>query len=555
MTATTPSPPTRIHNGADKALTLALSLAQAEKAILEFSKNQIDAIVDTDGHAYLLRPAQEDLRRNERRLQAVIDSLPDVLTVVDRSGIILSQSKAVTRVFGYEPDELVGRNIFELVYGKDMDRFYDTFFGFIEGIHDTDTVQLRHPLRAGSYRLVEASIHKVQNNDSAVAVLCFHPLSDPKGMPLSLPSDRLADVLECYQGQIFAEWSLQAIKLFPGLDLDKLTITDHLQEVIAEIIRDLAQQQKGDFSSKSMLANPEARLARRFHEGLNFGTIVAKYNLVRSAFITVAERHHVSISGEAAHIINGWIDGAVRRAVVAFAAQQALVRQERDKEHLTFIAHDLRMPLNAISLLAEELKLGLDEDAMIETGDLFEVLNRNIQHVEDLIKRVVEKKASESNLGTSFQPLCSTFELGPLVQGLIRDLGSVSSRHSIEVVQEIPAGLTLYADIGLISEVLRNLLDNACKYTAHGRVLVKAWNDAAAVTCVVSDNGAGISPEMLPHIFDKHITDPNKQGTGLGLAIVKQIVVAHGGKVRADSTFGAGAAFRFTIPSAIPGSL
>jgi signal transduction histidine kinase len=74
--------------------------------------------------------------------------------------------------------------------------------------------------------------------------------------------------------------------------------------------------------------------------------------------------------------------------------------------------------------------------------------------------------------------------------------------------------------------------------------------DGATVTCLVRDDGAGIPPEMLGKVFDKRATDPAHKGKGLGLTIVKQIMEAHGGTVKAESTRGAGATFSFTIPAA-----
>lgn len=280
------------------------------------------------------------------------------------------------------------------------------------------------------------------------------------------------------------------------------------------------------------------------------GEVVAEYNLLRVAFNTVAERHGVYVAGDAARIINHRIDEAVRLAVMSFAAQQALIRKEQDDEHLAFIAHDLRTPLNAVSLLVEELKYGMDQKALAESGDLFESLKRNLARVGDLIKKVLETRAQPSGAGSSFRPERRTFDLWPLVQRLILDLRAVASKNEIEVVNEIPRTLTVFADAGLVSQVFQNLLGNAFKYAASGRVTVSAQKQAGNVTCVVRDNGAGIPLEMLSKVFDKLATDPDMEGTGLGLAIVKQIVEAHGGTVSAESVHGAGATFSFTIPLA-----
>lgn len=361
--------------------------------------------------------------------------------------------------------------------------------------------------------------------------------------------DHVARLFASCQEEVINEWRVQAEELLHELNLDKPTITDHLPDVVAEITRDLALGRYGTLSEEHTRGSPPVHGVQRFHDGLDVGEVVAEYNLLRTAFITVAERHDLYIVGEAARIINHRIDEAVRLAVMAFAAQQALIRKEQEDEHLAFIAHDLRTPLNAVSLVVDQLRQGLDEKAIAQAADLFDVIRRNLRRVEDLVKHVLDTKAQPSAFGSSFQPECRTFELWPLVQRLVIDLESVSSEHGIEVVNEIPRVLAVWADAGLISQVFQNLLGNAFKYAARGRVVVSAREEAGMVTCVVHDNGAGIPLEMLAKVFDKSATDPEKTGTGLGLVIVKQIVEAHGGSVSAESVHGAGATFTFSLPS------
>lgn len=368
-------------------------------------------------------------------------------------------------------------------------------------------------------------------------------------VPEACTAEHLAEVFGRCQEEIITEWRVEAGQLLRALKLDKPTITDHLPDVIAEITRDLALSREGILSVEHQRGSPPAHGVQRFHDGLDVGEVVAEYNLLRVAFITVAERHGLYVVGEAARIINHRIDEAVRLAVMSFAAQQALIRKDQEDEHLAFIAHDLRTPLNAVSLLIDTLKEGLDAKAITEAGDLFEIVARNLNRVEDYIKKVLDLNLQPSATGSSFRPERRTFELWPLVQRLILDLRSVSSKHDIEVLNEIPRRLTMHADAGLISQVFQNLLGNAFKYAASGRVVVSANENGDGVNCVVRDSGAGIPLEMLAKVFDRSATDPEKEGTGLGLAIVKQIVDAHDGTVTAESTHGAGATFSFTIPA------
>lgn len=357
---------------------------------------------------------------------------------------------------------------------------------------------------------------------------------------------QLAEIFSASREEIIAEWRVQTGELLRELNLDKPTLTDHLPDLIAEITRDLARGRHGSIADEQTRGSPPVHGVQRFHDGLDVGEVVAEYNLLRVAFITIAERHGLYLVGEAARIINQRIDEGVRMAVTSFAAQQAIIRKEQENEHLAFIAHDLRTPLNAVSLLIDELKF--ERDSKGGSKEIFEILRRNLQRLEDLIKRVLDTKVQPSGAGTSFHAELRTFELWPLVQRLIIDLDSVSSQHEIVVVNKIPPALTVYADAGLISQVFQNLLGNAFKYAARGRVVVSAEEASGAVACVVHDNGAGIPLEMLANVFDKMTTDPEKAGRGLGLAIVKQIVEAHGGTVTAESVHGRGAAFSFTIP-------
>lgn len=361
--------------------------------------------------------------------------------------------------------------------------------------------------------------------------------------------EHLAEFFGPCQEEIIEEWRLQARKLLRERNLDHPTITNHLPDLVAEIIRDLALSRTGSISEEQTRGSPPVHGVQRFHDGLDVGEVVAEYNLLRIAFVTVAERHGYYLVGDAARIINLRIDQGVRLAVMAFAAQLALIRKEQEEEHLAFVAHDLRTPLNAISLLIEELKSSLDEKALTDAGDLFEILGRNVERIGTLIKKVLETNVQPSGAGSSFRPELRRFELWPLVQRLIVDLRAVSSKDDITVVNEIPRALTVCADAGLLSQVFQNMLGNAFKYAAQGRVIVSAREDAGTVTCTVHDNGAGIPLEMLAKVFDKMATDPTKEGTGLGLAIVKQIVDAHGGTVSAESSHGAGATFTFTIPT------
>jgi len=153
----------------EKAITLALTLAQAESAIEAFAAGQIDAIVDADGKTYLLRPAQERMRQNEARLQTVLDSMADVVTVVNRGGTVISQNRAANLILGYGPDGLVGLSLFDFIHVEDLPQFFSAFFNVIENFRPQAIVAFRLRLQDGSYRLLEATVNSLRD----VSVTCI----------------------------------------------------------------------------------------------------------------------------------------------------------------------------------------------------------------------------------------------------------------------------------------------------------------------------------------------------------------------------------------------
>lgn len=156
----------------DKAITLALSLAQAERAIEVFTSGQVDAIVDSDGRAYLLRPAQERLRQSEAHTQALLDSSPDVITVVNREGLILSQSRAAFRTLGYWPAESVGKILFDFIHSDDLLRLRSALFGVLDEFQTGALVEFRYQTRMGEYHALEATIGRLSEWAGSAILIC-----------------------------------------------------------------------------------------------------------------------------------------------------------------------------------------------------------------------------------------------------------------------------------------------------------------------------------------------------------------------------------------------
>jgi len=180
VTDTIRNPSSRPAHPAEKVLALALGLAHAENELRAFTSDQVDAIVDLDGHPYLLRPAQERLRQNEERLQAVFDSGSDLIMVISSGGLIVSQSLAARRLLGYGKAELVGQNLFNFVHDDDQQQLYSRFQNVIRGFIIYSIVEFRHRTRDGSYRMLEATVSKLREASVASVVLTCRDISERK---------------------------------------------------------------------------------------------------------------------------------------------------------------------------------------------------------------------------------------------------------------------------------------------------------------------------------------------------------------------------------------
>ena len=362
---------------------------------------------------------------------------------------------------------------------------------------------------------------------------------------------RLASVIRRERDVLLSRWREQVRPLPSAKNLDTPTLTDHVPAFIDELAN--AFQSVSDETIPEALAagsSPSHGL-QRWQDGFDIIEVVAEYNILRSCIHDLADDHGLNLQGKAFHILNRVFDEAIGVAVQTFATQQALEVQRRREEYLAFVAHDIRTPLNAISLAARVLELAQTKPGGgAETAKMLKTLHRNVQQLGVLVEKVL-KESEHIRTETGVKLERREFDLWPLVESLVYDLHPVAGTASTQLVNQIPVDLSVYADASLLKRVFQNLVANAIRYTPRGEVVIGAREIEAesVVECWVSDNGAGIPEDRLGSIFEKFEADAERDdGSGLGLAIVKTFVEAHGGKVSVESRHGAGSSFRFTLP-------
>jgi two-component system, OmpR family, phosphate regulon sensor histidine kinase PhoR len=288
----------------------------------------------------------------------------------------------------------------------------------------------------------------------------------------------------------------------------------------------------------------------RWQAGFDVTEVVAEYNILRICVQELAEAHGMILSGKAVRIVNTLFDEAAGRAVKAFETMMTIELRHRHEERIAFVLHDLRTPLEAVSLATTLLDRSLASDARTAPVDsALSVLRSNIDRLNDRVRHVLK---SEAGIGRAFQPQFTLLNLREQVEEIVRDLSPIATLSGTRVTNDVPANIEIHGDARLLAQVIQNLLSNALKFTSKGSVLIGALQeDDGTVKCWVTDTGEGIEPGRIDRVFERFETDgpPEQRGIGLGLSIVKEIVELLGGEVSVESQIGEGSTFTFVIPS------
>jgi len=307
-----------------------------------------------------------------------------------------------------------------------------------------------------------------------------------------------------------------------------------------------------DSSGEVILTNAPARNI------LKNGTVPELTTLFQEVLAN-GERGAVEIDLNGAHLLaqcsplrHG--DGAVFGAVAVLQDITALRQLEQmRRDFVANVSHELRTPLTSIQGIIEGLIDGVIPAA--EAGRYLRVAHGESLRMNRLVQDLLDLAALEA--GRADWELHAV-ELGEILDRVEIRLQAPRSEKGLAIRREVPPDLPpLLANENRLEQVLTNLVENAVRFSPPGGEITVAAEKRPhnRITVTVRDQGPGIPPEDLPHVWDRFYRVEKSRaretgGTGLGLAIVKQIVEAQGGEVAVESSPGEGASFFFTLPAA-----
>ena len=495
------------------------------------------------------RSAEEAVREAAVRLKAIVDTAVDGIFTMDDRGIVESMNPAAERIFGRAHEEVVGRGFSVLMPEPDADE-YDgtlesylrtgepTIIGTIRQVHGRRKDGSVFPMelavsesRLGMRRLFTGIVRDITEYNRAVAerVRLLGELEAERALLNTLLDN--APV-----GFGFFDRGLRYVRLNPALaEFNGLPVEAHLGRTIRDVLPRMSPEV---IDALRRVLDTGARIVNREFRAETPRT-PGRPRYWLCSFYPV-KTPDGSVLGAGAVVTD--IDDRKRMEEALKEADQ------RKDQFLAMLAHELRNPLAPISNAAQIMKVqGLN-------GPNFDwsvkVIEDQVKHmtrmVDDLLdvsritrgKVVLQKEPVELETVVSLAVEASR----PLIEDYQHRLTVALPEHPV----------LLEVDPARMAQVLSNLLNNAAKYTDEGgEIALVAEPRGRDVAIRVRDNGTGIAPELLPHIFDMftqadQTLSRSRGGLGIGLTLVRSLVEMHHGRVTARSR-GPGLGSEFTV--------
>jgi signal transduction histidine kinase/ActR/RegA family two-component response regulator len=306
---------------------------------------------------------------------------------------------------------------------------------------------------------------------------------------------------------------------------------------IAEVSKQLSQERAGDPLTEIREQNQE---------------------LVRSLSEIQARQEELTA-------LNAELENTNRGVVALYAeldarAEQLKSASELKSRFLSNMSHEFRTPLNSILALARLLLDEVDGPLAYEQRRQVDYIRKSAESLTDLVNDLLDIAKVEAGK-VDVRPVSFTVE--ELFGGLRGALKPLQTSDAVSLVFEEPSSEigALHTDEGKVSQILRNFVSNALKFTELGEVRVAASRDATSgvITFSVQDTGIGIAPEHQASIFEEFVQVENPlqqraKGTGLGLPLSRKLAELLAGKVALESAPGRGSTFTLSIPSTYPAS-
>ncbi len=361
------------------------------------------------------------------------------------------------------------------------------------------------------------------------------------GMLLLQSADRGGLVVQCTVG--LDKESLSQFVFAPGGNSSSGSISESTDTGQKDIVREAVNAfLRSDALSSKAQSSISAEV---FHRNQHIGSLVMVSFQDVQAFSESDRRLLQAIAD--------YVAIAIERAQLTEEAEEARALHEADRlrsQFISSVSHELRTPLTLIKGYSTSL-LRQDISWDGETQQEFlQIIDEKTDELRDLIDKLLQSAKLEAGaLKLEKEPVI----IPRLAQRVVEDTALRAKKHKV-TLEFAPSFPVVEADVRCMEQVLRNLVENAIKYSPEGGEIVIAGEvKDGKIVVSVSDEGVGIPPEHRDKVFERFyrvysLLTHSTPGSGLGLSITKGHVEAHGGDVWLESTVGKGSKFYFSLP-------
>ena len=390
-------------------------------------------------------------------------------------------------------------------------------------------------------------------------------------------SMRLSAFIEQHKESIVQSWEDFARTISPPvLTMDSEGLRDHISLILDTIIVDLdtpqtpheqTRKSRGEAPDANAPSHAQTHAAERLASGYTVFQLISEFRAMRASVLRLWAANSPAVTWSDADDVtrfNEAVDQALAESVMRYAtlvestirmqkiAEVELRQSNQQKDDfLAMLAHELRNPLAPIRTAAQLLGTLPGDEMMVQQASA--IIVRQMSHLTHIVDDLLDiSRITRGLVKLHTEPL----DVKLIVSSAVEQARAlIEARHHQLVLKPGSTPAFVEGDKTRLVQVLSNLLNNAAKYTPHnGKIVLSLGVCEDHVHFTVSDNGSGIAPDLMSHIFElftqaDRTLDRAQGGLGLGLSLVKNIVALHGGEVEAKSEgLGKGSVFTIKLP-------
>jgi signal transduction histidine kinase len=356
-------------------------------------------------------------------------------------------------------------------------------------------------------------------------------------------------------GRIIELWTAAVERYVP--DADPLTVKQ-VRNSIPTVLEKVAQALESDRPEDTTVLEEvgTAHGVARAQEHYNIEELLIEYRLLRRiVFDEIADAADTGVAFSDAIPVNMAIDTAMYRGVVSFVRSletRLKSAAEAESKYLSYLSHDLRNNLNAVTLMLEGMGQSLADVPQFqeEARDVENLRNAVFETIGGMDRLLQAERLRKGAVTLQLAPV----KLRPLAAEVLGQVARRAIDKGLRLDNAVPEDAAAHSDRELLTLVLQNLLGNAVKYSRSGVVRLAVTDHELGWKVAVSDQGPGISPERREALFQAFSRGEThgEPGVGLGLTIASQAARLLGSDLAVESRVGVGSTFSFTVPPAKP---